>query len=1276
MYSEGDKDLCSLNIPASELDSCDSISSISDSDLPISPEAVDFLSLASSPEFLDGDGLHSLEFSMNSVADEKYLDMTTTLSNYLSRIKDEFAQGEDLFGEGILRACLFGSQSSSTSWLAVVYKNIAQNAMSGRLASYGIRNKNDISLETFAKFVATYLEIALHGTSIQQYYGLSNLSFREHFQAFRIHDNVPPWHSPSLPQSSICVARNFALPEKLFRGYLAGLKRVSSQYFVPGSTSRNSEEVQNSFSMCNSQLFPCRPTFFDIDGSKSITGSCTVLETCGSSTRSGPDRKLIVTDHVLAHSSTGLCLAIRRQDRGKPVEEAIMQLLDSVVASVTSDCGASRDLRGRVFEDCRLFMDRGYWTPRLIESFLEQRISIHGTIKKTVGPFSSDVVRMRRGQQHVPSGPLHAAWATTSTSRDLFYVAFRNGKSKDPAFLMTSGEKYSPRKWIYDVDMKKASATSVAAPSEFSSIFANIRQITCRQASREWFLARLLRFTSTSSSALLRLAVKSLRTDLGASEPDSMLVCSILRYQPDLSFLDLPPMVPTSILSEQSLQCHNRAYGVVEEILSDSSRSSTTIHTASGLEERLLAVESNEERIHAREHMMLQLHDEPQVLRTSSRKVARPAHLAEFESGIPVRRIGKSRPKRKSNQLTQPEVQLVAASQSTVAKKPRTSKCVHPIVSFFKAQHLQSIARSEKSFAMKIGSLNEPQVFSELLKPFLMKQSVLLLWKEAIGMVANIHNSVLATSVDGVCALQLPNGEIVVAVLEIKTRSSDQEKQRLQSIAFQFKEFNAEDDSFSIVPSENRQQLLHHAAVYDIECVLFVESTASRGISLALLIHFSYDIRSAYRRCLAHVQQKFLSWLYGPLERVPVAPANGLEFGRDGIPERECILLHMETFRFLDAESRNHVLPHCSAFMPSAVSSWNKFKGGVDLSDQFSAKFNFRNAVDQHQRYFLTCMEKACVNFHILFSFFVISRTEDLQNVSTHAQYKKMREKQGLTFSNTVSFMLGVLPSVIKERTGLGTSPSSEVLVCSPAQSPSHLNNVSVTEYREHCEKMGKSRGRAFQAFNTCDSVPWRIRHFKSAPGDRNPMILHRCVNYRSIMEVRYAAGRGAKDSVLKRPQACSYCHFRGNRRPQKSKDSNGEDIEVVLQGSETRWYCEGCGVFLCNVSYGLSGSGDPLPSCFDLWHQSGTMIRPDDAAGVDRLPAASSQTVRLGLSPTRNPVLNPNAQSVCRGHPIHRLSVNTQIKHAAKLRQNTEVTQSTFRGETSRRQLFADVSN
>jgi hypothetical protein len=77
-------------------------------------------------------------------------------------------------------------------------------------------------------------------------------------------------------------------------------------------------------------------------------------------------------------------------------------------------------------------------------------------------------------------------------------------------------------------------------------------------------------------------------------------------------------------------------------------------------------------------------------------------------------------------------------------------------------------------------------------------------------------------------------------------------------------------------------------------------------------------------------------------------------------------------------------------------------------------------------------------------------------------------------------------------------------------------------------------------------------------------------------MEKRFAADREDYDRSLKRAKICSYCHFRGKRR---------EVDGVVMEGSVTRWYCEGCCVYLCNNSYGVSATGDALRSCFDLWH-------------------------------------------------------------------------------------------
>ena len=90
-----------------------------------------------------------------------------------------------------------------------------------------------------------------------------------------------------------------------------------------------------------------------------------------------------------------------------------------------------------------------------------------------------------------------------------------------------------------------------------------------------------------------------------------------------------------------------------------------------------------------------------------------------------------------------------------------------------------------------------------------------------------------------VCVLEKSEQKFKFPVLvEIKTRVSGKAAERLREMDRVVMEFLCHSDEFKLVPAEYRQQLLHHSAIFDIERVLYIESTMGR-IHHAFLISFS-----------------------------------------------------------------------------------------------------------------------------------------------------------------------------------------------------------------------------------------------------------------------------------------------------------------------------------------------------------------------------------------------------------------------------------------------------
>jgi len=489
------------------------------------------------------------------------------------------------------------------------------------------------------------------------------------------------------------------------------------------------------------------------------------------------------------------------------------------------------------------------------------------------------------------------------------------GKSTKVAFLITTLRECNPTKWVYDVDTDKARAAAISIPAEYESYFAKVKQVTSTQGGREWFLARVLRMTSTTSNAILRMAARDAES---APSADVDTVLRALQYQPISSSMAFPPSVLEDIepspqtepvtqpstevppplesgaeSQEEETQCASCSSPSAGS--ASSSKNTTDLDT----EESVVSTSSDDNTGKKRARIKNSL-IYGEMWNTSgkqpTRKAKKPPKTAE-------RRNPQSSRKQSSKKRARPETPQEAPMPR---RPPNSQRSLHSL--FFEAYTLRSSAFQDSNIGMKRGQINEREMFKQFPQFLEQRGQLQVLWKSCIGMVSWKERAVLATSVDGICVLKASDG-IFPALLEIKTRTSPKEKERLRLIQNKFLSFSILSRDFNVIPAANRQQLLHHAAVFDIEHLLFVESTPGR-VNHICLIQFPEKLRASYRHVLESTLRRHFAWLYGPLSSVPSTPAIGLEFGKDAIPERESILLHMEIFRMIESMSVDSVLPH------------------------------------------------------------------------------------------------------------------------------------------------------------------------------------------------------------------------------------------------------------------------------------------------------------------------------------------------------------------------------
>jgi hypothetical protein len=303
-------------------------------------------------------------------------------SGILERIREERQRGSSTLSQSDLLWTCFAPVKGVgfMCWLTEGLDDIRSNAKAGKLREFGIQSDAQISGDTFARFGGTYFDISILTVSIQQYYRNPSGILAASGNSSSPGSVSEDWRGRHSAEQALYNSRVRYLPEITFRGYLNGLLRVSDE---TEEVSDRSELWQDTFSACNASRFNISYTGYSLDDAKSLTSSQRVLQNSGSSTRRNDDRKFVYNDHVLAHASTGMCLAISRQYATRPLMDSITDILDIVVRTKSGKfrSNLSHDDRRNALNGIHLFLDRGYLTLNMVRDFTDLDIGVHGTIK-------------------------------------------------------------------------------------------------------------------------------------------------------------------------------------------------------------------------------------------------------------------------------------------------------------------------------------------------------------------------------------------------------------------------------------------------------------------------------------------------------------------------------------------------------------------------------------------------------------------------------------------------------------------------------------------------------------------------------------------------------------------------------------------------------------------------------------------------------------------------------------------------------------------------------
>ena len=233
-------------------------------------------------------------------------------------------------------------------------------------------------------------------------------------------------------------------------------------------------------------------------------------------------------------------------------------------------------------------------------------------------------------------------------------------------------------------------------------------------------------------------------------------------------------------------------------------------------------------------------------------------------------------------------------------------------------------SNSRSTEAIMRGTVNEAAVFRTLKSKLYIKAIF------EVGMLAQIKLLWIACSLDAVALVILPNGEIVIAVVEIKSSICDESLACILSVANQdlvICEFG--DEAFRArVPEKHMGQLLQQLVVSSLRHVLYVAASET-GITYAVLIVATQALLRLAVQTLQREASDTIEWLHTDPLMFPTFVSR---------ENRRIIKADIPFFKLVDNYVRdNDALPPIKLFKHGSQSFYSKTKCGVDGGAQARA---------------------------------------------------------------------------------------------------------------------------------------------------------------------------------------------------------------------------------------------------------------------------------------------------------------------------------------------------
>lgn len=289
----------------------------------------------------------------------------------------------------------------------------------------------------------------------------------------------------------------------------------------------------------------------------------------------------------------------------------------------------------------------------------------------------------------------------------------------------------------------------------------------------------------------------------------------------------------------------------------------------------------------------------------------------------------------------------------------RTRNVQTPITALMKAWFLAP----KSSTDMKIGSSNEGNICSRLMSflncysrfyieatksygllrwcVYLARSSIFFAGTNVDLYGLSSEQKHLAFSPDDIALVVHPNGDRVFVVLEYKTRTKPNTVEKEMLLAEKWGRFptitlsSVEDSNYfkDLIPDQgHRSQLLHNIICASLRSGFLVYASPT-AIIRVVHVAVGEDVAESYLLAFTSIKNTCLDWIYAPENMVPMLSSE--ELGHCG--DMATLKLHLNLWRALETiiEKRGRPLSVAKHTLPTAIATWNRVNGGIDVYSRY-----------------------------------------------------------------------------------------------------------------------------------------------------------------------------------------------------------------------------------------------------------------------------------------------------------------------------------------------------